>query len=161
MDNRCVVVPLPATVKPVLLDVETGSRTHPACCTTGAGISSPRRRAATARSLPHDPPPAKIKNKWSHTSIPPICIHEVHMDNFIVYLWYATSLCYSIDCCAERIKTVSDSLNLSVHSAGQTQSPWHKLYVTSSAQDRTKSNLTLQYLRVFTNTCSIHLSTNL
>jgi hypothetical protein len=35
------------------------------------GISSPRRRAATARSLPHDPPPAKIKNKWSHTSIPP------------------------------------------------------------------------------------------
>jgi len=32
----------------------------------------------------HSPPSrAKVKNEWSHTSTPPICLHGVEKDNFM------------------------------------------------------------------------------
>ena len=48
-----------------------------------ADVNRPRRE------VDHSPPPnVKVKNEWSYTSAPPICLNYVDRDNFTVTLLY-------------------------------------------------------------------------
>ena len=41
----------------------------------------------SGRDVDHSPPPsAGVKNQWSHTSLPPTCLHGVVKDRFTFYL---------------------------------------------------------------------------
>jgi hypothetical protein len=38
------------------------------------------------RDVNHSPSSVEVKNEWSYTSTPIICLHGVDMDNFIFYI---------------------------------------------------------------------------
>jgi hypothetical protein len=72
-----VRVPAEAGNFSLLHRVQTGSGTHPASYPRGTrgsfpGVKQPRREAD--HSLPSS---VKVKNAWSYTSTPPVCLHGV------------------------------------------------------------------------------------
>jgi len=57
--------------------LQTGSGAHPASYQTATRGSIPRGKAS-GHEADHSPPSsAKVKNVWSYTSIPPICLHSM------------------------------------------------------------------------------------
>ena len=68
----------------VIQNIQTGSGAHTASYSLDTGVSpSPPGVKRPGREAIHSPPPnAKVKNKWSYTSAPPICLHSMNSDNF-------------------------------------------------------------------------------
>ena len=64
--------------------VQTGSGAHPASYSVRTWVLSGGREVKQSeREVSHSPPSrAKVKNEWTHTSTPPICLHGVEKENF-------------------------------------------------------------------------------
>jgi len=62
----------------------------------GGGLLS-RRQKQQGREVYHlRPSGAKVKNEWSYTSTPPICLHGVDRDDFTFYLYLGGGECSTL-----------------------------------------------------------------
>jgi hypothetical protein len=99
---------LPATIRgsnpdrsnrfSLLQNVQIGSGVHPASYSKGTGVPSREQRGLSFNYSP--PSSTEVKNEWSYTSIPPICLHGVDREifTFIVISKYVKYLCFSESC---------------------------------------------------------------
>ena len=66
--------------------VQTGCGTHPACYSIGIVVLSLRIKRPE-REVNHSPSfSTEVKNQWSYTNIPPICIHGVGRENLMLLM---------------------------------------------------------------------------
>ena len=69
----------------LLRNVQTGSRVGPAFYSVGTESSSPRVKRLEL-TVDHSPAIiAEVKNEWSYTPTPPICLHGLNMENLTFY----------------------------------------------------------------------------
>jgi len=60
-------------------NVQSNSGTHPASCQLGTMSSSPGHIVAQGFDDDHSPASsAEVKNEWSYTSTPPMCLYGVN-----------------------------------------------------------------------------------
>jgi hypothetical protein len=74
--------------------VQTGSGAHPASCSIGTCGSFPGVKwqgRETDHSLPSS---AEVKNAWSYTSTPPICLHGVELSKAQGQLYFSVFRCF-------------------------------------------------------------------
>jgi hypothetical protein len=86
------------------------------------------------------PTSAKIKNKWSYNSSPPICIHSMDMDNFTSTLVCVhTSVTYT---------AATGSLCTSISNIGRLDTVWsvHTHYILTYDSGNIPQNLLLYLL---------------
>lgn len=99
-----------------------GSTQHPILCTEGGSIPGVKHlQCEVNHSLTVS---AKIKNRWSYNSIPPIRIHSMDMDNFTsTLICVRTSVIYT---------AATGSLCTSISSIGRLDTVWslHPYHVT-------------------------------
>jgi hypothetical protein len=68
----------------LLRNVQTGSGAHPASYSMRTG-PPPGRQAATEFDVDPSPPrSAEVKDEWSYTSTPPICLHGADKNNSLL-----------------------------------------------------------------------------
>jgi hypothetical protein len=65
-----------------LLTVQTSCGTNPTYSMHDKVLCPGVKRSG--HEVDRSPPSAKVKNEWSNTSSPCICLHGVHRDNFIL-----------------------------------------------------------------------------
>ena len=84
------MVQIPAGTKEFsrLQNVQTDSGAHLASCLLDTGVL-PWRIKQPGHDVDHShPSSAEVKNEWSYTSAPHICVHGVDRDTFALLLLY-------------------------------------------------------------------------
>jgi len=77
----------------VLQNVQTGSGAHPASCSLGTGVLSWGLKWL-GHYINHRPPSsANLKNEWSYTSSPFMCLNCMDSENFYIFLHLVTVIC--------------------------------------------------------------------
>ena len=76
---------------PRLQNIQTGHEAHPPSYSMGTGILL-RGVKRPGRDVNHAlPPRADVKNEWSHTFAPPICLHGVGKEDFTFFTFTFTA----------------------------------------------------------------------
>ena len=68
------------TVFHTLQNIQTGSGAHPVSLSKCTGVSFNRGKAVEVNHSPTSC--AQVKNEWSYSSTPPVCLHGIQRDTF-------------------------------------------------------------------------------
>lgn len=75
-----------------LRNIQTGCDAHPASYSVGIGGSFPESKEPGCE-IDHSPLfSAVVKNEWLSMSAPPVCLHDVHRNSFIIYFHHSYNI---------------------------------------------------------------------